>query len=149
MFGIAAGLGVLAIAFAWFGLIRSVRDKSMRSLAARLGFQYTDRTLPAGFPSAYEPFDKIRLVWNVMQGRLKDASIVVFDGVFGTGRGVHRTFIAVQTPGVPCPKNESFLGNVMQSSGWVALYGHQATLNLVPWSMSTERIEEHLRGLKL
>ena len=149
MFGIAAGLGVLAIAFGWIGLMRSVRDRSMRSLAARLGFQYTDRTLPASFPSDCEPFDKIRLVWNVMQGHRNDTTIVVFDGVFGTGRGVYRTFIAVQTPREPFPKDESFLGNVMKSSGWVALYGHQATLNLIPWSISTERIKEHLKKLKL
>jgi len=61
MFEVGAVVGVLAIAFAWFGLIRSLRDKSMRSLAARLGLRYIDRTLPSTFPSACEPFNKIRL----------------------------------------------------------------------------------------
>ena len=46
MVAIAVVVGVLAIAFAWFRLLRFFRDKSMRSLAAKFGFQYMDRTLP-------------------------------------------------------------------------------------------------------
>jgi hypothetical protein len=147
MLAIAVVAGVLAIAFIWFKLIRSVRDRSMRSLASTLGFQYMDRALPACFPSDAEPFDKISLTWNVLRGIRKDIEIVVFDGIFGEGRGIYRTYIAARTTKDPFPKDESVLDNVLQSAGWTVLFGSQPALNLIPWSLSSRRIEEYLNRL--
>jgi hypothetical protein len=147
MVSIAVFVGVLAIAFAWFKLLRSVRDRSMRSLAAKLDFQYMGRTLPDGFPSNAEPFDKISLTWNVLRGVRNDLEILVFDGIFGRGRGIYRTYIAIQTTKDPFPKDESVLDNVLQSGGWTALFGSQQSLNLIPWSLSSRRIENYLNRL--
>lgn len=147
MVAIAVVVGVLAIAFAWFRVLRFFRDKSMRSLAAKFGFQYMDRTLPGCFPSDAEPFDKLSHTWNVLRGIRNNTEIVVFDGIFGGGRGIYRTYIAVQTTKDPFPKDESVLDNVLQSTGWTALFGSQQWLNFIPWSLSSRRIENYLNRL--
>jgi len=149
MVPIAIVLGVLAAAFAWFGLMRRGRDRAMLSLASELRFEYMDRTLPESFPRTEEQFNKIRQVWNVIHGQQKATEIIVFDGIFGDGRGVYRTFIAARTPSDPFPRDEGLLGNTLQSSEWAVLCGEQRALNLIPWSMSTRRIQEYLRTLKL
>jgi hypothetical protein len=116
MASIAIVFSVVAFAFTWLGLTRYVRKKAMLSLAVRLGFEYSDRILPASFPSTQEPFDKLSLTWNVMRGQRKAIEVVVFDSIFGQGRGIFRTCIAVRTAIDPFPKDEQMLGNVMQSS---------------------------------
>jgi hypothetical protein len=84
-----------------------------------------------------------------MRGQRKAIEVVVFDSIFGQGRGIYRTCIAVRTAIDPFPKDEQMLGNVMQSSGWTVLYGSQMALNLMPWSLGTQRIEEYVEALVL
>jgi len=149
MIAIAVALGVFVVVFTWFALIRLVREKGMRSLASNLAFEYMDRSLPTSFPAGTEPFDKISVSWNVIQGQKNGTAIVVFDSIVGNGRGVYRTFIAVQTTSDPFPRDEELLGNVLHSADWAALYGRQVAFNLVPWSLSTRRIAQYLNGLTL
>ncbi len=141
-------LAILVFAFAWFRLLGSLREKAIRSLASKVGFQYTDRTLPSSFPSAQEAFE-IAHAWNVVQGERNGTQMVVFDSVVGRGRGIYRTFIAVRTKVDPFPKDEGLLTNVLWSPEWIAICGHQAVLNLIPWTMSARRIEEYIRSLML
>lgn len=121
----------------------------MVSLASELGFEYLDRSLPAKFPRNDEPLSHIRSAWCVIHGQEKEVEIIVFDGIYGEGRGVYRTFIAVQTPNDPFPRDEALLGNTLQSSGWTVLCGEQQVFNLIPWSISTRKIKEYLRSLEL
>lgn len=141
-------LGFLAFAFTWFGLLLSLREKPIRSLASKAGFDYTDRTLPGSFLSAQEAFE-IKCAWNVIQSERNGSEIIVFDSVCGSGRGIYRTIIAVRTKVDPFSKEEGLLTNVLRSPEWIAIYGHQAVLNLIPWTMSTRRIEEYIRPLML
>ena len=127
--------------------MRVFRDKSMRLLAERLGFQYTDRSLPPSFPAAIEPFDKVKLKWNVLCGQQNGIELVVFDGIFGGGRGVYRTYIAAHTANDPFTNGKSVPDKVFQSGGWFALFGWQKALNFVPWSLSVGRIEEYVKSL--
>jgi len=145
--GIAAGLGVVALVFGWFELLCVFRDKSMWLLAERLGFQYTGRSLPPGFPAAIEPFDKVLLKWNVICGQQNGIELVVFDGIVWGGRGVYRTYIVAHTANDPFISGESVPAEVFQSGDWSALFGGQKALNFVPWSLSVGRIEEYLRSL--
>jgi hypothetical protein len=149
MVGLFVVLGLLIIIVVSVLSIGSLRSRSMRSLAARLGFEYMDQNLPDCFPSKADPFDKIQLVWNVLSGKRKNVGIVVFDGLYGAGRGISRTYIAVQTAKNPFPKDESLLGNVLQSGGWTVLFGSQPALNLISWSLGSRRIEEYLNRLDL
>jgi len=142
MVAIATVIGVLAVGFGWFFLLRFFRDRSMRSLARRLGFQYTNRSFPNDFPSDAEPFNNISLKWNAMSGQRNGIDIVVFDGIFGSGRGIYRTYVAVRSQKYPFPSSDSLLEKVLQSGGWFALFGRQKALDFVPWSLSVERIKE-------
>jgi hypothetical protein len=142
-------IGFLALAVGSFLLLRRFRDRAMISLASELGFEYLNRTVPTTFPKEDQPFSQIRSVWDVIHGQEKGVEVVVFDGIHGEGRGVYRTFIAVQTPKDPFPRDEARLGNTLQSSGWTVLCGEQKGFNLIPWSISTRRIKDHLRNLKL
>jgi hypothetical protein len=128
-----------------FKLLRVFRDESMRLLAERLGFQYTGRSLPAAFPAAIEPFDKITLKWNVLCGQQNGIELVVFDGIFGGARGVYRTYIAAHTANDPFTNGKSVPDKVLVSGGWFALFGWQKAFNVVPWSLSVDRIEEYVK----
>jgi hypothetical protein len=108
-----------------------------------------DRALPDCFPSDTEPFANISLKWNILHGMRSNVEIIIFDGIFGQGRGIYRTYIAVQTSKDPFPKSESMLDNVQHASGWTALFGSQPALNLIPWSLSSHRIEKYVSQLEL
>jgi hypothetical protein len=149
MVGIAAAIGIVGLALSWFFLLRFFRDRSMRFLAQKLGFQYTGRSFPTCFPATAEPFDKIRLKWNAICGRRDGIDIIVFDCIYGTGRGIYRTYIAVRSPQDPFPSGIGILEKVLQSSGWSALFGRQMALDFVPWSLSVERIQEIVDRLTL
>jgi hypothetical protein len=142
MVAIATVIGILAVGFGWFYLLRFFRDRSMRSLAKRLGFQYTNRSFPSDFPSDAEPFDNISRKWNAMSGRRNGLDIIVFDGIFGGGRGIYRTYVAVRSEKNPFPSTHTLLEKVLQSGGWFALFGRQKALDFVPWSLSIERLKE-------
>lgn len=146
---VAAIIGFLAFGIATLVLMRRLRDRAMVSLASELGFTFLNRTLPNTFPREDEPFSQIKSFWDVIHGRQNGMEIIVFDGIYGDGRGVYRTFIAVQTPSNPFPKDEVILGNTLQSSGWTVLCGEQQAFNLVPWSISTRSIVKYLRSLQL
>lgn len=139
------------------------RARAMRTLAARWGFQYIGPPgfswgfpslpkirppLPVSFSLDWYPANKIRQVWNVIEGQQSGVSILIFDGLFGKGKGTYCTFVACQTEKNPFG-TDTALDRVIQSRGWTALY--RIPLLQTPWgtwTMSTQRLEDHLNKLR-
>ena len=128
-------VAVLALLFGVVTILFMLRARSMRALAARLGFQYIGPrapnfwgfrsfpkvrlSLPVSFPRAGYPVGEIRQVWNLIEGQQNAVSVLTFDGF--VGKHTYCTSIACQTKqnpfGMDTPPDR-----VIQSGGWTVLY---------------------------
>jgi len=146
-------------------LLMFFRANAMRALASRWGFQYIgppalrfwslwfrsspeiSPPLPASFSLACYPGDKIRQVWNVIEGQQSGVSVFIFDSYLAKVKGTYCTFIACQTEknvfGIDTSKYR-----VIQSGGWAALY-RVPFLQILPWTMSIQRLDDHVNRLRV
>jgi hypothetical protein len=134
------------------------RAAAMRSLADKLGFQYTRG---ADFPvfifrrepwAAYSDMrgdlvNRISSVWNILEGEKNGVKLLVVDTVSNLGMksGTFATLIAARTDRNPFEPSLE-IEKVAHSKGWTAVYRIRF-LQLLPWTLSTKRIEEHLNNL--
>ena len=151
-------VAVVALLFGVVTILFMLRARSMRVLAAKLGFQYVGPRAPSfwGFyifrkvkppvplPQACHLVGGIRQVWNVIEGQQNGASVLIFDSVIW-GR-TYCTFIACQTERNPFGMDIS-PDRVIQSGGWTVLYRIR-WLQIIPRSMSIQRLDDHVNKLR-
>jgi hypothetical protein len=156
--------GVLALLVVAVKVSLMFRARAMRTLAARLSFQYIGPTafrwgfpslpkvtppFPASFSLDRYPANGIRQVWNVIEGQQSGVSVLIFDGFLGIGkgRGTYCTFIACETE-----RNlfgeDTWSGRVVQPGKWKVYY-RVPTFQILPWTMGIKRINEHLDKLRI
>ena len=167
-------LPAIAVIALIVGLVRTsllFRARAMHAFAARWGLQYIGPStfrwryawgrgwltlrkvkppVPIPFSVAWSPANKIRQVWNVIEGQQSGMSIVIFDSVIEGYRDIYRTFVACKTEQNPF-EIDKLRDNVVQSHGWTIVYQIPFPL-LVPWatwSMSIQRLEGHLNTLQV
>jgi len=155
-------LAAIALVVAALKVSLMFRARTMRTLAARWGFQYIGpHSFKWGFPSLpkirppfptsfsldWYPANEIRQVWNVIEGQQNGISVLVFDGFFGKGRGTYCTFIACQTERNPFGV-DTWSNRVIQTGEWRVHY-RVPTFQILPWTMGTKRIEDHLNELRV
>jgi hypothetical protein len=164
-------LPVLAALTLVVGVVRAslmFRARAMRALAARWGFHYIGPTafrwwgfpplpkvrppVPIPFSLAWWPANKVRQVWNVIEGQQEGVSVLIFDSFLsGIGKsGVYRTFFACKNEQSPFGEDTS-PDHVVQSCGWTILCGVPRFLEVpwATWSMGTQRLEDHLSKLRV
>ncbi len=90
--------------------------------------------------------DTLRKTWNVIEGETNGVSILILDSILGLGgkQGRYATFIAARTDQNPF-SNLSAQERIAHSNGWTALY--RMRFWQIPWTLSIQRIEEHLARL--
>jgi hypothetical protein len=161
-------LPALAVLALILGLVRAslmFRARTMRALAARSGLRYigpaalrwwgfpkTKLPVPIPFSLAWWPANKIRQIWNVIEGEHEGVPVLIFDSLLvGVGKsGVYRTFFA-------CKAEESPFGTdvspdrVVHSHGWTVLYRVPRFLEApwATWTMGIHRIEDYLNRLRV
>ena len=147
---VALLLGVVTILFVF-------RTRSMRAFAARRGFKYVGPRAPSfwGFryfrkvkppiplPHACHLAGEISQAWNVIEGQQNGAAVLIFDSVLG-GR-TYCTFMAYQTEQNPFGMDTS-PDRVIQSGGWTVLFRVRWP-SIIPWTMSIQRLDDHLDKL--
>jgi hypothetical protein len=152
------GLLPLAAIFAGVRLLYWFRASAMRALALRWGFRYTKGDprfwflpknhcpIPTSFRLRGYPVNAINRTWNVVEGEMSGISILILDSTLGFGakRGRYSTFIAARTDQDPFGV-KSAQEKIAHSNGWTALY--RLRFWQVPWTLSIQRIEEHLNSL--
>jgi hypothetical protein len=131
------GAAAVGSVVAYFALGR--RERNMRSLASKLGFQFIGDGLPSTFQMDCYPISEINKAWNVIEGTRKGLQIVIFDSVIGSGNGRYCTAIACQTKENPFTLNYDS-EEVVQSNGWTALY--QLRFIQVPGTITIPRLED-------
>lgn len=152
---------VLTGVFGGVGLLYWFRASAMRNLALKRGFRYAKgdplfwrsankyRLVPASLRLKGYPANTLRQMWNVLEGEINGAKVLIFDSILGMGvwgRGQrYSTFLAVEADRDPfegrSPKEKTTHGN-----GWFVLYCFRFWQ--VPWTLSIEAIEERLDKLK-
>ena len=138
------------------------RARAMRAFAARRGFRYIGPPAPPKWwwnPSHLEigpPLpawmvhlrpsgQRIRQVWNVIEGQQNGVPILICDSVVGEYKGGQPcTLIACQTEQNPFGIVTSS-DRVVQSHGWTVLHGTRFLW--FSWTMGTKRIDCHLKEL--
>ena len=141
--------GLFAVCFGLQNLLPRLRTRAMRSLALRRGFHYIGGPLPTSFRMTCDPAAGLRFASDVIEGQTNGVRILIFDCAIGVGRGQACTFIATQTNQNPFGR-VSWGEKIVQSCGWSALYRLRPLFpGSAPWSMSIQRIEEHLDGLRI
>lgn len=120
-----------------------------------MGFQYTEgnqrfwskdpHSLPTSFRLRGVPISR---AWNVIEGEKNGIRVLILDGVLNLGvkSGHYRTFIAARTDENPF-ENKSPQEKITHSNGWTTLYRTRFPDLLIPWTLSIQRIEEHLNNL--
>jgi hypothetical protein len=160
-------LAVLALIVVVIRVSLMFRARAMRAFAARWGLRYVGP--PAfkwwGFPPMpkirppirvpfsldWWPANKLRQVWNVIEGQQDGVSVLIFDSFIGIGKaGVCRTFFACKTEQSPFGTDASS-GRVVHSHGWTIFYRSPRFLEApwATWSMGIRRIEDHLNQLRV
>lgn len=155
---------VLAIVLTALSAVRIVhlfRARAMRAFAAKWGFQYVGPAapptwwwnpphlkihppVPAWVSHFYPCGQRIRQVWNVIEGTKNGVSIVIFDSVIGEFRGGRPcTVIACQTTHNP-PAITS-MDRMAQTDGWTVIHG--AWFLWFSWMMGIKRLNGHLSKL--
>jgi hypothetical protein len=88
----------------------------------------------------------ISRTWNVIEGEKNGVNVLILDSVLDLGVkcGRYCTFIATRTGWNPFG-NKSPQEKIAHSDGWTALY--PLRFWQIPWTLSIQRIEEHLNGL--
>lgn len=152
---------VVTVIIVGIKLLLRIRASAMRALAHRLGFQYTEgnsslwfvpkgyRPIPTTFRLRGYPMNTLRRTWNVLEGERNGLKVVIVDsilGLGGKGGGRYCTFIATRTENNPFG-DRSDQEKIAHSNGWTALY--RLRFWQIPWTLSIERIEEHLDNLKI
>jgi len=155
-------LAVLALCFGVASILFMFRARAMRAFAARWGFQYIGPARAKwGFPSfpkirlplsvsvplAGYPADEIRRFWNVIEGLQNGVWVLIFDSVFGKGKGTYCTFIAFQSNQYPFG-SDTWSDRVIHSGGWTALY-RIPTLQIIPWTLGIQRLDDHVNKLRV
>lgn len=163
-------LPALAVLTLIVGVVRislMFRARAMRALAARCGLRYIgppafrwwgfppvpkiSPPVPLPFSLAWWPANKIRQVWNVIEGQQEGVSVLVFDSFIGIGKsGVYRTFFACKTEQSPFGIDTS-PDRVVQSGEWVILHRVPPFLEVpwATWTMGIQRLEDHLNKLRV
>lgn len=143
------------------------RARTMRAFAARRGLRYIGPPafkwwgfppvpkirppVPVPFSLDWWPANKLRQVWNVIEGQQEAVSVLIFDSFIGIGKaGVYRTFFA-------CKAEQSLFGTdnprdrIVHSHGWTILYRSPRFLEVpwATWSMGIKRLEDHLSKLRV
>jgi hypothetical protein len=139
-------LTILALILTPIAILYYVRNRAMRALALRLGFRYIGRPLPDSFYLRGYPLNAIGWARNVIQGEQAGIPILIFDCYAGTGKGApYCTVIAAQTSINPFPE-VSPPEKITKQRAWTAVY--RTRYPLIPWTLSTDRIEELLNNLQ-
>lgn len=150
---------LLTVMFAGIKLLYEFRASAMRGLALKWGFQYSKgeprmlylpkshRPKPVSFRLHGYPVDTLNRTWNLIEGEKNGLKILILDSTLSMGgrRGRYSTFIAVRTDTNPF-NNEDSEEKIVHSNGWTALY--RLRFWQIPWTLSIQRIEEHLEALK-
>ncbi len=156
---------VVAMVALILGVVRVVhmfRARAMRAFADRWGFKYIGPTappnwlrnpvhfkreppLPGWISHFYPSGERIRQVWNVIEGKQKGATIIIFDSVVGRRGGHPCTLILCQSENNPFRFTTS-ADRVVQSHGWTVLHG--SWYFLFSWTMGTMRIDDHMFCLR-
>jgi hypothetical protein len=154
----------LAVTLAVVRTYHLIRSRAMRGSAAKLGYRYLGPTAPPKWwwnPAHFEGHPslppwvshiapsgcRMRQVWNVIEGNVNGASVLIFDAVIGQYKGGHPvTLIACQTEKSPFDQTNSH-DHVMQTHGWTVLHG--AWVFWFSWLMGTGRIEKHLSEMRV
>jgi hypothetical protein len=151
---------VITAIFVGIKLLYWFRASAMRTLAVRLGFQYTKgdpriwylpkdhRAIPTTFRLRGFPVDTISRTWNVIEGEKNGIRVLILDSTLSMGgtRGRYSTFIAAQTDKNPFG-TEHPQEKIAHSNGWTALY--RLRFWQIPWTLSIQRIEEQLNNLSI
>jgi hypothetical protein len=153
--GLFFGLLSIASIFVAIEFLYHSRASAMRSLAARLNFQYSAgdprkwtagrvaaTCHPAGFHMACYPTNKISRMWNVLDGQRNGIRVVIFDSTVGEGKGLYCSVGAVQAS-----ENQFEIARekIALCSGWCAVY--RTRFFQAPWTLSVSRIEELAKSL--
>ena len=160
-------LAVLTLIVAVVRVSLMFRARAMRALAVRSGLRYTGPPafkwwgfppvpkirppVPVPFSLGWWPANKLRQVWNVIEGQQEGVSVLIFDSFIGIGKsGVYRTLFACKTEQSPF-RADIPSDRVLQSRGWTILYRSPRFLEVpwATWSMGIERLEEHLNELRV
>jgi hypothetical protein len=150
---------VLTAIFGGIKLLYWFRATAMRALALRMGFQYTKgdpplwfvpkdyRPIPTSFRLRGSPVNMISRTWNVIEGEKNGISILILDSILDLGvkKGSYCTFIATRTDQNPFGGKDP-QEKIAHSNGWTALY-RLRLWQIIPWTMSVQRVEEHLNSL--
>jgi hypothetical protein len=134
------------------------RASAMRAFARKWGFQYTkgdpriwylpkDHTpMPTEFRLRGYPVNTLNRTWNVIEGEKNGIKFLILDSTLSMGgkRGRYSTFIAARTDTNPF-EIKSPQEKIAHSNGWTALY--RLRFWQVPWTLSIQRIEQHLNNL--
>jgi hypothetical protein len=144
-------------------IVHFFRARSMRAFAARRGFQYLGPTAPPkwwwnpshleihtplpGWISRFSPNgQRIRQVWNVIEGKENGISILIFDCIIGGYKGGNPcTLIACHTEQNPFG-NVAAVDRVEQAHGWTILHG--VWFLWFSWTMGTKWLDGHLCKLQ-
>ena len=155
----APALLMLIAIFVLIKLLYWYRASAMRALALKCGLQYTKgdpklwylpkhhRPIPTSFRLRGFPVNTLSRTWNVIEGEKNGISVLILDSTLSMGgnRGRYSTFIAVQSDKNPFEDNDA-REKIAHSNGWTALY--RLRFWQVPWTLSIQRIEEHLNNFK-
>jgi len=158
-------LSVLAMVSLIFGVMQIIhmfRARAMRTLAARWGFQYIGPYAPKPLNpshlkispplpvwiSRFQPGgERIRQVWNVIEGQQNGVPVFICDCVIGEYKGGHPcTLIAFQAEQNPFGIVTS-RDRVVQSHGWTVLHG--VWFLWFSWWMGIKRLDHHLSELRV
>jgi hypothetical protein len=151
-------VAVVALLFGVVTILSVFRTRSMCALAAKWGFKYVGPRAPSfwGFrnfrkvkppvplPRACHLVGEIRQAWNVIEGQQDGVSVLIFDSVIWGH--TYCTFIACQTEQNPFGMDTS-PDRVIQSGGWTVLY-RVRWLQIIPRSMSIQRLDDHVNKLR-
>lgn len=151
-------VGVILAIFGCVEMLLSYRSAQMRALATRLGWTYTpgrnhvwrlifkQQVFPVDFRLRGYPFTARWGMMNILRGKCDGTQMLVLDELLHLGPRYDRyvTFIAAKTDTDPFVARTG-KEKVAHSNGWCAVY--KMRYSLLPWSMSVQRIEEHLATL--
>jgi hypothetical protein len=161
-------LAALTLVVAVVRISLMFRARAMSALAARWGLRYvgprafrwwgfpplpkTKPPVPVPFSLTWWPANKIRQVWNVIEGQQEGVSVLIFDSFIGIGKsGVYRTFFTCKTEQSPFGIDASPANRVVQSRGWTILYRSPPFLEVpwATWTMGIKRLEGYLKKLRV
>jgi hypothetical protein len=149
---------VVALLVGFVAILFMFRLRSMRAFAARRGFKYIGPGVPnfwgvyyfrkvkppVPLPHACHLVAEIRQAWNVVEGQQNGASVLIFDSAIG-GR-TYCTFMVCQAEQNPFGM-DTLPDRMFQSGEWTVLF-RVGWPSVIPWTMSIQRLDEHLNKLR-